>query len=808
MSAVSAAPELLLADIALDARAGGREAVFTYRLLEPASEGDAFLVPLGTRAAIGYAVKVYASSAADLPFDASKLRDIQSPIAGLTIPESTMALLRFTADAYLAPLPVVLAAATPPGALDRISTVWTVEEGTAGSFEPSALQSEVLAAMRVAGGTLVESKGRRIQSRTLASLKVLCAKGLISRRFELAHLLEERDSPQLFRITRNDELVASFLRTESKRKPAQALVLMRLEEFDRPALAAPDIKALCGVTDATVRALLASGLLEPVETESSAMATAPAPNRHQALAIDAIAESVSTRVSRTFLLYGVTGSGKTEVYMRAAAEALRLGRQVLYLVPEIALATQGIANLRARFGGRVAVLHSDLNPTERLRNWQAIRAGGAAIVLGARSAVFAPLEDIGLIVMDEEHESSYKQETAPRYHTRRLAEFLSGRHGCPLVLGSATPSIESFEDAEAERVTLLSLPERAASATLPRVIVEDLREVFKSGHPSIFTEALATRLQETVASERQAILFLNRRAYSPFLLCRDCGHHFKCPSCAVSLSWSRKSGRLRCHHCGHSEAPPEACPSCGGTRMRPLGAGTEKVEEAVADLIPNARVGRLDRDVAQRKGALEKVLGKFASGEIQVLVGTQMVAKGLNFPNVTLVGVIAADLSLSIPDFRSAERTFQLLSQVAGRAGRGSEPGEVVVQTFNPDHPAIVCARDHDFLTFFEEERRERVGAGYPPFLRLANVVFSGEERPLVERAAESALLRLEEALPSATILGPADCAIERLNAKWRQHILVKLPRQDSPTPIADALAGIDTKEVHIVIDIDPYSLM
>jgi len=480
---------------------------------------------------------------------------------------------------------------------------------------------------------------------------------------------------------------------------------------------------------------------------------------------------------------------------------------VLYLVPEIALAAQAIGQLRERFGRSVALLHSDLSPSERLQNWMAIRSGEASVVLGARSALFAPLNNLGLIVVDEEHEASYKQESAPRYHAKQLALFLGREHKCPVVLGSATPSIESFFEAENEKLVLLSLPERAASAQLPQVFIDDLTVGFRTGRPAILSPDLHERLQARLDRKEQTILFLNRRAYAPFIICRDCGNQMSCPRCAVSLSFHRRDQRLRCHHCGYQIKPPDACPKCSGTRLNPFGVGTEKVEESVAQLFPNAVVARLDRDIARRKGALEETLAAFRSREIDILVGTQIVAKGLDFPNVTLVGVIAADISLNLPDFRSSERTFQLLSQVAGRAGRGTAPGEVVIQTFNPLHVAVLTAQTHDYLSFYEALREERSEAFYPPYRRLVNVVFSGENRKAVLEAADLAKTLLAD-VKEAEILGPVDCAMERLQNRWRRHLLIKLPPAASVHPVGEALAELHIKGVQVVVDVDPYNLM
>jgi primosomal protein N' (replication factor Y) len=353
---------------------------------------------------------------------------------------------------------------------------------------------------------------------------------------------------------------------------------------------------------------------------------------------------------------------------------------------------------------------------------------------------------------------------------------------------------------------LLTLPDRAAAAKLPQVSVRDLGEGYRRNAPAILTQELRDGIEMTLAQGQQVILFLNRRAYAPFLICRDCGNTLECPNCSVSLSFHRKDRKLRCHHCGFQMVPPEKCPKCQGVRLAPFGAGTEKVEEAVQIEFPNVVVGRLDRDIARRKGALEETLAAFRSGVLQVLVGTQIVAKGLDFPNVTLVGVIAADVSLNIPDFRASERAFQLLSQVAGRAGRGTAAGSVVVQTFNPDHPAIVAASKHEYVPFYEVLKQERREAGYPPFRRLVNVVLSGENQKAVEVQTQAAADRLR-AVPGIQVLGPVDCAVERTFGKWRRHILVKLPPYESAAPIAAALRGFEPEDIQIVIDVDPYAM-
>jgi primosomal protein N' (replication factor Y) len=801
-------------DVALDPRNGGAEAVYTYRHAPGLTVGEAVFVPLGPRIALGFVVAEYTATEQDLGFPFSSLRDVAGRVEGLSLPKPLVAMCREVAEETLCPLPVALSAATPPGVRERLVACWEATppspqrgEGGRGERDLKPLERETLRLLREQGPR-VESRGKKTEAGVARALRSLRKLGLVRHTLRLADAAERRKTPDLLRLTGDNRKVEAFLHKEGRRKPAQALVLMKMQEAEHMGLTAPEIKAMAGVTDATLKSLIEQNLLERAGSiEDAPLAEAPTPNPAQRLAIEAVAESVRTREPRNFLLFGVTGSGKTEVYLRAAAEALKAGRQVLYIVPEIALAAQAISRLRERFGQRVAVLHSDLPDAERLATWRRIQAGDISVVLGARSALFAPLADVGLVIVDEEHEQAYKQETAPRYHAKRVALALGRLHACPVVLGSATPSVESYSEAETERLTLLSLPERAASAKLPDVFVRDLTEGYRAGKPSILCDDLRERLIGTLERGEQAILFLNRRAYAPFLVCRDCGHQFGCPNCSVSLAFHRRDRRLRCHHCGHHEAPPEACPQCLGIRIAPFGIGTEKVEEAIAAEFEGYKVARLDRDVARRKGALEETLADFRAGATQILVGTQMVAKGLDFPNVTLVGVIAADMSLNMPDFRAGERTFQLVSQVAGRAGRGRRPGTVVVQTFNPHHPAIDYARRHDYVGYYENLRAERDEAGYPPFRRLVNVVLSGEDRHAVGAAANEAARRLHR-VPDAETLGPVACAVERAAGRWRHHVLVKLGPDASPRPAQEALLGFSPEGVSVVLDVDPYQMM
>lgn len=795
-------------DVAIDARSGGADRLWTYRREGPALVGDSVLVPLGSKVLLGYVFESRDRAEEDLGFPIAQLKAPIDRVEGLELPTQVVELVKFVAKEYLCSVPSALSAAVPPGARERLVTAWRLVPQIDNS-EPvlTPLQREILQTIKDAGGVFEPARTRKLEATTIRALKLLRQKGLVDSIVRLSPMGDRREATGLLRMVSDASKIERFLVKEGKRKPAQAVTLMRLQSAERATLTSAEIRALGGVTEQTIKALLTAGLLEPVLDDTAHQAVAPTPTTQQEIAINAISDSIRLGKHRSFLLYGITGSGKTEVFLRAAAEALRSGRQVLYLVPEIALATQAIGRLRERFGRRVAILHSELPARERLETWMRIRNGETPIVLGARSAVFAPLANIGLVVVDEEHESSYKQESTPRYHAKRLAQFLAETHNAPLVLGSATPSVEAFFDAESGKHLRLDMPQRAASAQLPTVHIVDLTEGYRKGRPALLGHELLMRLEDTLKRKEQAIIFLNRRAYAPFLKCRDCGIDFRCPQCTVSLAYSRKDRKLRCHHCGYTMNPPDKCPSCSGTRMSPLGVGTERVEEALGDAFPGVRLARLDRDVAQKKGMLEEILAKFRARDLEILVGTQMVAKGLDFPGVTLVGVVLADVSLNIPDFRASERTFQLLSQVAGRAGRGTAPGHVIIQTFNPRHFAVECARTHDFLSFYQREIEDRRQAVYPPFVRLINIGFTGESKSEVDIVSKNAAAALVP-LPDLTVLGPVDCAIEKIQRRWRRHLLIKVATDRNLEDIGEAVRPLSTKTVSVIVDVDPYSLV
>jgi primosomal protein N' (replication factor Y) len=542
----------------------------------------------------------------------------------------------------------------------------------------------------------------------------------------------------------------------------------------------------------------------------------PALTPEQSDAVKEIADAICARRGETFLLHGVTGSGKTEVYLHAIAEALAQGRQALVLVPEITLTHQILARLRGRFGDGLAVLHSGLSPGERVEQWQRLRAGATPIAVGARSALFAPLEALGVIVIDEEHDGAYKNEEGFRYHARELAARRAAAAGCPLVLGSATPALETRFAAEHGGIRRLRLAHRIGSRPLPAVEVVDLareRAALPRGRKLVLGTSLLRALKETLAARGQSILFLNRRGFSTRVLCFDCGHAEQCPNCDISLVFHAEEKALRCHYCDHNIPPPDACRGCGAPDTALLGIGTERLEEEVRALFPDARIARLDRDTAARRGHAQRVLAELRARRLDVLIGTQMVAKGHDFPGVRLVGVVAADIALHMPDFRASERTFQLLTQVAGRAGRDTSPGRVVIQTFLPTHYAIRPVREHDYESFFAEELKQRALLGLPPLRRLVQALCSAEEDESARRAVD-ALARVAAAAAGDaddyTRMGPAPAPLTKLRGRFRHQLLIA-GGESTARRVARALAEAARaceRGVQAHVDVDPQSML
>ncbi|WP_442484096.1 replication restart helicase PriA [Aeoliella sp. SH292] len=533
-------------------------------------------------------------------------------------------------------------------------------------------------------------------------------------------------------------------------------------------------------------------------------------NPAQVAALKSITAALDSRRPRTMLLHGVTGSGKTEVYIQAIEKVVSFGRQAIVLVPEISLTPQTVGRFRERFD-RVAVLHSHQSDVERHRQWKRIASGDVQVVVGARSAIFAPTPHLGLVVIDEEHETSFKQDTAPRYHARDVALERTRMDKVPLVLGSATPSLETWQAAQSGQYELISMPDRVSNLPLPEVRAVDLRrEEHRQGSRGAISRPLSQAMTVALADGGQVMLLLNRRGYSTHVQCPACGFALKCPDCDVSMVYHRQANHVVCHWCDRTEPPPTYCPDCKDANIRYGGFGTQKLEAEVAARFPNHPVLRMDTDSMRRPGSHEQALDSFRNGEVDILLGTQMIAKGLDFPNVTLVGVVNADTSLHFPDFRAAERTFHLVTQVAGRTGRGERGGRVLVQTLSPDHPAIVAAMNHDYEGFAASELPEREMLGYPPYGRMARLVIRGPVDKVTLAVGDDLAAKVREACREVRVIGPAPCTIAKLRNLFRYHILVVAPNRETLRTALAPLAGKLKlpEDVQWIVDIDPIDMM
>ena len=604
------------------------------------------------------------------------------------------------------------------------------------------------------------------------------------------------------------------------RAPKQALVLKELlARGGREAMQA--LLRRVGASPAAVRALEGKGLVsvarkrvwrDPWTGGAAGAAGHLPPTPEQARAITYASRAIRERRFSVVLLHGVTGSGKTEVYLQAIDAALREGRGAIMLVPEIALTPQTVEGFKARFAENVAVLHSALSDGERMDEWEKVRDGKARVAVGARSAIFAPVADLGLIVVDEEHERTYKQEESPRYHARDVAVMRGKIEGAAVILGSATPSVESYRNALAGRYRLFTLPRRIEGRPLAPVTIVDMRmEARRSNRTTFFSRRLLAAMEDRLEKGQQVILFLNRRGFSPILSCRRCGFVQKCPNCSISLTVHGEGEAMACHLCGFSGRPPERCPVCGSPGILFPGLGTQKLELMVRKLFPGRTVGRMDADSMAGRRAHAATLGAFKRGEIDILLGTQMIAKGLHFPNVTLVGVICADTALNLPDFRSSEVTFQLITQVAGRAGRGDMPGEVIVQTFAPSHPAIAAARGQEYEAFYRREIVFREELGYPPVNRFVAVTVRGRGEEAVRwysrRLAGAAV---SAAPPGIAVLGPAPAPIARAKGYYRWQIILRGKGVLKMNALLKAVsAGLKPpKGIQILVDADPMAML
>ncbi len=771
-------------------------------------------VPLRKKIVTGVLVEVSpnADIASDIVRPLHEVVDQQS-----LLPGHLFHVADFISSYYRSPLGDTLAAMLPAGLLRSDWEIARLTPAGAGA-DPEALsgkRGKVLSVLQSTTKIGVPALLARAGAVSRGPLDALVEAGLATVR---SSRRDRSPEAEVTAVKLPDTPVEELLERCS-RAPRRREILEWLAEQGRPALAS-EVCGAVGCSPSTLRAMDSAGLLlrfrQPAPRKPRWVLKST-DTRHrltaeQQLVVDAVGATVNAGEYAPFLLEGITGSGKTEVYLRCLEQVLDRGQSGLVLVPEIGLTPAASGAVERRFGSQAAILHSALSEGERWREWKRIRDGRARIVVGPRSAIFAPFDNLGLIVVDEEHDAAYKQQETPRYHARDLSLVTAQHLGVPVILCSATPSVESSALVERGLARHLRLTRRVAGGQLPEVELVDLRgeppEPGEQGR-TLFSRRLRELLEETVERGEQAILLMQRRGWAPILLCRDCGHRIECPSCSVSLVVHRRSGDLRCHYCDHRAASPHQCPSCAGKLLDAVGAGTEKVAHHLDRLFPGVTSAILDRDTVRRRSGLQDTLGAFASGAVQVLIGTQMVAKGHHFPNVTLTGVISADAMLGLPDFRAGERTFQLLTQVAGRSGRGDRPGRVLIQTYYPDHPAVRLACQHDVTTFLEEEILFRRGFDYPPVTRLALVRFEAANERLCRTAAEAAAAVISPLPDRVRLRGPAPAPLERIRNQWRWQLLISAANRELLRGVLEKIETLKVpRSVRRVIDVDPASTL
>jgi len=795
--------------------AAGVDLTLTYRLgpdfSGKAAVGSRVLVPLGRRVVTGFVVALGGAYSGELK-DVIDLLDAE-PL----FDDGTFRFFRFLADYYGAPLGDVIRKALPAGF--TIQTRRTVR--TVGDWQPADLvERRILELGRASGGVSVGRLMRQLGPAGISyRLDKLARAGAIAVEEAVDSRGGQRRGVKIVRM-REWEPPEGFEKILS-RSPKLKGILEALKREGR--IDYSELTKRWGAVTDQVRRLSEMGAVD-IDTDYRESAVCPPDmptagpeelTAHQREAVTAIGSSIESGAFSAYLLFGVTGSGKTEVYIRAVEKALEKGKGAIVLVPEISLTPQLTARFASRLGRTVALFHSSLSDGQRLDQWWRVKTGQARVAVGARSALFAPLSDPGVINVDEEHAPSYKQGEPPRYHARDAAVMLAQIKGAAVVLGSATPSLESVHNAQTGRYRRLVLPDRVTTMRrLPAVEIVDMREAALATRN--ITEHLAAEIKGVVDGGRQAILLLNRRGFSSFILCPNCGHNFPCPSCSITLTYHRGPGKLLCHYCDYTMPAPDECPECEGYNLLLMGAGVQRVQEELASIVGEARVLRLDRDAAQKRGETEKSLTEFSRHRADILIGTQMVAKGHDFPDVTLVGVVNADVALNLPDFRAGERTFTLLAQAAGRAGRGDQPSKVIIQTYNPTHYAITAAAMHDFDGFAERELGTRRELLYPPFCRLALIRITGPDEAAVRRESTRIREQLEGILEqkgcAVTSMGPVPAPIERIRNKNRYQILIKAERRSD---IFDVLArsglfGAPVRygDVAISVDIDPVDML
>lgn len=819
--------------------------LFSYRIpdhLQPRiSPGTRVLAPFGKKKITGFVIKLSDTPDVGNP---SSLAEILDPFPVFS--DELLELAQWMADYYMTPVGQVLNIMLPPR-LDKQSAVVVKLKKDIGEFEISELrknkplQARILKALFVYRRLTIKQLQKKAETKAIAkSLKELEHLGII----EYSEKIDEADVSVRYEkfVALSEALTDEPNRIKTalvslKSSPKQAKILRFLSKYSGQEIKQSDLLKTSNSAIGSLQSLEEKNLIRIFEKEKirnpydrSFPAPVPiTPNAEQQNITDKIAHAIADAKYQTFLLHGITGSGKTQIYIEAIKKILEAGKTAIVLVPEISLTPQAVERFKSYFGDQVAVWHSRMSLGERFDAWRKIHTDDFKIVIGARSAVFAPLKNLGLIVVDEEHENTYKQsDSAPKYHARDVAVIRATFNQAVVILGSATPSIESFYNAQSGKYCLVQLTKRIQDVPLPEVEIVDLRQeklIHTEGWEPVLSKPLRDHIRDAIQKNHQIILYQNRRGYATFIECYQCGFVAECPRCSITLTYHASRQTLLCHYCGHKQASLKQCPKCFNPFLSNLGVGTQKVEEILKQTFSDAKTIRMDLDTTTQKGSHERILEKFRSNEAQILLGTQMVAKGLDFENVTVVGVISADTSLLLPDFRASERTFQLLTQVAGRAGRKNKLGKVVIQTFNPNRPAIKHARLHDYLSFYHEEIGFRKELNYPPFTRLTSILLrSLDEKKVVDHSGQFYDILRNEASKHAwpphqfDILGPTAAPILKIRNYFRWYILIKagkeldrsgtLTREVIKKTLSLYHATCRDSHVEVIVEMDPHSLL
>jgi primosomal protein N' (replication factor Y) (superfamily II helicase) len=800
----------MIASVIVDVPAKQTDRPFDYRIpdhLEGViTPGMRVIVPFGPRKIQGFVISIQASSEFD------KLRDIIAPMdivpvlneellqLGDWLSEETLC---YRISAYQVMLPAALKAKYEK----RIRLT------TDRNLLPPILQNVFQMSSTVSFDGIEKGAWKALQKEI--------AGGHVEFIYEVKERVNKKKRKYILPHITIDELIDSLKLLSIQAKKQREIIEFFISKPNPVPL--QELVNELNTSSSAIKGLVTKGILreeevevyrDPYENRVFERTTALPLTSEQKTAIAPILQTIEKDLHQVFLLYGVTGSGKTEVYLQSIQRVLEKGKEAIVLVPEIALTPQMVKRFKGRFGDEVAVMHSGLSTGEKYDEWRKIQRKEVKVVVGARSAIFAPFENLGIIIIDEEHETSYKQEENPRYHARDVAIRRAKKYGCPVVLGSATPALESFARAKKGVYKLLSLPSRMNSGPMPHVEVVDMREELREGNRSMFSRVLLEKLKDRLEKQEQTVLFLNKRGHSSFVMCRDCGYVVNCPDCDISLTYHRFNERMKCHYCGFESQVPHECPECQSEHIRYFGTGTQKVEEELFKVLPEARVIRMDVDTTSKKGAHEKLLTDFGEGKADILLGTQMIAKGLDFPKITLVGVLSADTMLHIPDFRSSEKTFQLLTQVSGRAGRHELTGEVVVQTYTPEHYSIQFAAEQDYDLFYEREMQIRKLHHYPPFYYISLITVSHENLMKVVSVTEKITNYIRHSLSTeAIVLGPVASPIPRIKNRYRYQCLIKYKREPQlgraiKTILDQYQQESATTGLTISTDVNPYILM